>query len=77
MTEKVIFNMDTKLKSAAMKKATKQGLSLTTVLTLATQAYVDDALIVGAFEAELAAGREDIKRGRVIPMEKVFKSLNL
>ncbi|OHA88640.1 MAG: hypothetical protein A3C70_03520 [Candidatus Zambryskibacteria bacterium RIFCSPHIGHO2_02_FULL_43_14] len=47
MTEQVIFKIDKKLKEQAMKKAKREGLSLSVVLKSAARAYVDDEFKVG------------------------------
>ncbi len=72
MNTKIIFNTNKKLKEAAMKKAQKQGLTLSAVLNLATQAYVDDTLTVSLFERDLAIAREQIRQGRGIPAQEVY-----
>lgn len=41
MTTQVIFKIDSKLKEKAMKKAQNEGITFSSVLKLATQAYVD------------------------------------
>lgn len=47
MTTQVVFKIDDKLKKKAMKKADQEGLAFSTVLKLATQAYVNGDLEVG------------------------------
>jgi antitoxin component of RelBE/YafQ-DinJ toxin-antitoxin module len=47
MISQVIINVDTKLKSEAMRKAKKQGLPFSSVLKLAIKAFVDGRLNVG------------------------------
>jgi len=47
MTSQVVFKVDQKLKTQAMKKAEQEGITLSTVLKLATQAFVDGDLAVG------------------------------
>ena len=46
MSSQVIFKVDKKLKEKAMKKAQNEGIAFSSVLKLATQAYVDGALSV-------------------------------
>ena len=46
MPSQVIFKVDKKLKEKAMKKAQNEGIAFSSVLKLATQAYVDGALKV-------------------------------
>lgn len=77
MTTKTIFNMDSALKKKAMKKAREDGLSLSAVLNLALRAYVGGGLRVGAFERSLASGLADVRAGRVISQEDLFKELGL
>lgn len=77
MTTKVIFNTDSKLKAAALKKARGQGMTLSAVLNLATRAYVDNRMEVDVLGQMIERGREDIRRGRVISQEELFKRLGL
>ena len=65
--------MDANLKRLAMKKAKHQGMTLSAVLNLATKAFVGGELRIGAFERDLLEAREDIKAGRIISQEKLFK----
>jgi antitoxin component of RelBE/YafQ-DinJ toxin-antitoxin module len=48
MTTQVIFKIDKKLKDQAMKKAQNQGIAFSSILKMATQAY-----IVGDLELQL------------------------
>lgn len=77
MTTKVIFNIDKKLKESAMKKAKRDGLTLSAVLNIATRKYVDDDLKIALLESELELAREDVRRGRTIPAEEVYRRLGL
>lgn len=77
MNVKVIFNTNKKLKEAAMSKARKEGLTYSAVLNLATEAYVNDRLKITAFQRDLAIAREQVRRGKTIPMEEVFKKLGI
>jgi predicted transcriptional regulator len=77
MTTKTIFNMDTKLKKAAVRKARKQGVTLTMALNMATRAYVQDRIRRTTIERDIEEGLEDIKSGRVISQEELFKKLRL
>jgi antitoxin component of RelBE/YafQ-DinJ toxin-antitoxin module len=54
MNTTVLFNIDKKLKTAAMRKARSQGMTLTAVLNIATQAYVNESLQISAFERDIA-----------------------
>ena len=69
MNTKIIFNTDRKLKDAAMKKAQRQGLTLTAVLTMATQAFVDGEISVDIVARDIARGREQIRQGKTIEGE--------
>jgi len=69
--------MDTKLKKAAMRKARKQGVTLTMALNMATRAYVQDRIKRTTVERDYEEGLEDIKLGRVISQEELFKKLRL
>lgn len=73
----MIFGISSSLKKAAMHKAQKHGLSYATVLKMATQAYVDGTLAIGAFDARLAQSVEDVQRGRTYTTAQVRKKLNI
>lgn len=73
MTTTIIFNTDPKLKKAAMQKARKQGITLTTVLNLATRKFVDDELEVDIIARDIAEARN----GQLIPAAKVYKQLGI
>ena len=77
MTSKTIFNMNTQLKKAAMKKARQQGWTLSAMLNFATRAYVEDRLSMEMLDPELARGLDDIKYGRVIPLEEAERRLKI
>ncbi|OGG69923.1 hypothetical protein A3F27_02000 [Candidatus Kaiserbacteria bacterium RIFCSPHIGHO2_12_FULL_53_13] len=77
MTTKVIFNTDKKLKAAAMKKARGQGMTLSAVLNLALRAYVDNRMEIDVLGQMIERGHEDIRRGRTIPAEEVYRRLGL
>ena len=47
MNTQVIFKIDKNLKNQAMRKAQNEGISFTTILKLATKAFVDNELNVG------------------------------
>jgi antitoxin component of RelBE/YafQ-DinJ toxin-antitoxin module len=46
MTSQVIFKIDKKIKDQAMKKAQGEGIAFSSVLKLATQAYIGGSLNV-------------------------------
>jgi antitoxin component of RelBE/YafQ-DinJ toxin-antitoxin module len=50
MTTQVIFTIDKKLKYEAMRKARSFGLPFSSVLNLATRAFVDGKINVGVVE---------------------------
>ena len=77
MTSKTIFNMNTKLKKAAMKKARSEGWTLSAVLNLATRAYLEDRLRMEILDPELAQGLDDIKHGRVVSQEEMERQLEM
>ena len=78
MTSKTIFNMNTKLKKAAMKKARAEGWTLSAMLNNAARAYIEDR-----FELEILPNypklvkliRKDIAEGKMIPWEDVKREL--
>ena len=77
MNTKIIFNTDKNLKVAAQKKARKQGLTLSAVLNLATRAYVDNDVTVKIIARDLAKAREEIRQGKGIPAEEVYRRLGI
>lgn len=73
MVSQVIFKIDKKLKQEALKKAQKEGMAFSTVLKLATKAYVEGELGISltppekfnaATRRELRQALKDIKAGR-------------
>jgi len=77
MTTKVIFNIDAKLKEAAMKKAKRDGVTLSAVLNIATRKYVDNQLKIALFEAEMEEALKDVREGRTVPAEVVYQRVGL
>lgn len=77
MTTKTLFNMDSTLKRDLMRKAKKEGLTLTSVLNIAARAYVANRLKITALERDIEEGLDDIRNGRTRPMKEVFKGLGL
>ena len=69
--------MDSTLKKEAMRKAKKEGLTLTNVLNIVTRAYVADRLKISALERDIEEGLADIRAGRVRPAEEVYKRLGI
>ena len=52
MTTQVIFTIEKSLKEQAMKKARSFGLPFSSVLNLATRAFVDGKINIGVIENE-------------------------
>ena len=52
MTTQVIFTIDKKLKNEAMRKARSFGLPFSSVLNLATRAFVDGKMNIEMVDAE-------------------------
>ena len=81
MVTRINFNVDKKLKAAAIKKAKRIGLSLSTVLGQATRAFVEEDFQIGFFGPDLlddiAQARDDIKHGRVTSHDNLIKELHL
>lgn len=75
MTTQVIFKIDDKLKAQAMRRAKNDGMPFSSVLKLATQAYVNGSLDVELVpqlrpnrktRALLARAERDLKSGKNI-----------
>ena len=73
MTTQVIFTMDKDLKQRAMKKARSFGLPFSSVLNIATQAFVDGKMNLGITQTETLNAKtrrelikisKDIKEGK-------------
>ena len=73
MTTQVIFKLDKKLKDKAMRKAQTEGVALSSILKMATKAFVEGELNVGLvreerFNAktrkEIDQALKDIKSGK-------------
>ena len=64
MTSQVIFKVDKTLKHQAMKKARREGIAFSSVLKLATRAFVEGALDVGLVGIEKfnAATKKEVQR---------------
>ncbi|TSC67103.1 MAG: hypothetical protein CEO19_357 [Parcubacteria group bacterium Gr01-1014_73] len=77
MTTRAIFNMDSKLKSAAMKKARGRGLSLSAFMNLAARAFVAGRIDIDVLSEDLLKSRDDIRLGRVISQDKLFHRLGI
>jgi len=68
MQTKVIFNTSKRLKEAAMKKARAKGMSLSTVLNLATQAFVSDVIVIDVVASDIKEARSQ----KSIPANEVY-----
>ena len=77
MTSKTIFNMDTKTKKAVMRKAKKEGWTMSAMLNFAARAYLENRLKIEASDRDFEEGLADIRAGRTRPAEEVFKRLGL
>ncbi len=77
MTSKTLFNMNTALKKAVMKKAKKEGLTLSDVLNFSARAYIKDVIQVRIVDRDTAEALDDISHGRIISQEALFKKLGL
>ncbi len=71
MISQVVVNMDSVLKEKAMKKAKREGLPFSSVITMAIRAFVEDKFsigLVGDFNAktsrEIRQALKDIEKGR-------------
>lgn len=62
MNTKILFNTDKKLKEKAMKQAKKEGLTLSAVLNLALESYVNGRLEITMFDRDLALARHQFGR---------------
>jgi antitoxin component of RelBE/YafQ-DinJ toxin-antitoxin module len=77
MNTTVLFNIDKKLKTAAMRKARSQGMTLTAVLNIATQAYVNESLQISAFERDIAQARREVREGKSFTQEAIFNEIGI
>lgn len=73
MDTKVIFNIDKKLKTAAQKKASAQGLTLSAMLNFATRAYVDETIKIDVIAQDIARARNS----KSVPAEEAYRRLGL
>lgn len=77
MNTTILFNVDKKVKAAAMKKATKQGLTLTAVLNMSLRAYVDDDVIDVALARDIAKARKQVREGKFVTEAELRKQLGI
>ena len=69
--------MDSTLKKEAMKKAKREGLTLSDILNFSTRAYISGDIQVRIVSRDTAEALDDISKGRVISQEALFKKLGL
>ena len=60
-----------------MKKARREGTTLSAVLNFAAQAYIKNHLRIALIDPEFARGLDDIAHGRVISLEEAEKRLRI
>ena len=77
MTTNTIFNMNVTLKKAAMRKAKKEGLTLSDILNFSARAYINGDIQVRIINRDTAEALDDIAHGRTISQEALFKKLGL
>ena len=78
MNTRVIFNTDKKLKDAAMRKARRQGLTLSAFLNLATRAFVEDELELTVSEQKrLTRAQKEAQQGKFLTEEEVLRRFNI
>ena len=68
MNTTILFNVDKKIKAAAMKKAIKQGVTLTAVLNTALKTYI---------KAKPAEGEDILARDIARAMEQYHAGLGI
>ncbi len=78
MTSKTIFNMNTKLKKVAMKKARSEGWTLSAVLNNAARAYIEDRFeleILPNNPVQINRMKKEIEARRFITWKKIKQEL--
>jgi antitoxin component of RelBE/YafQ-DinJ toxin-antitoxin module len=76
MTTQVIFKLDKKLKDQAMKKAQSEGVALSSVLKMATKAFVAGDLNVGLVTEERFNAKTRKEMDRIMKDIKAGKNLS-
>ena len=71
MTTQVIFKIDKKLKDQAMRKAKDEGIAFSSVLKLATKAFVENQINIGL------VGEEVFNKKTRRELEKISKDIKL
>ena len=74
-TSKVIFNIPTKVKKAATQRAENEGLTLTSVLTQAAQAYGEGRISVAVVETPRL--RPEVARRLDRAVDDYYKGRNI
>lgn len=81
MTSQIVFNIDSKIKSKAMKRAKDAGVPFASFLKMATEAFAEGKYRVGIINTEtlntktareIRAARDDFKKGK--NLSPVFSS---
>ncbi len=75
MTSKTIFNMNTKLKKAAMKKARAEGWTLSAMLNLATKAYIDNRIGLATLDPAITQSLNELKLGQYVTHEELKRKM--
>lgn len=81
-TTRVLFNTTERIKTAAQKRAYKEGTDLTSILNQAMLLYAEgsfdpDDFLTKEDMVSIRRGLRDAKVGRVLSQEEVFKALHL
>lgn len=75
MTTQVIFKIDQKLKDLAMKKAQGEGMPFSSVLKLATRAYVEGQFDIGIVSNQIFNSKTHLEIARAL--EDITSAKNL
>lgn len=88
-TTRIIFNVDKKLKAKAQKVAEREGITLTSYLSLALSDFASGKKVLGIMEpffeeenatkADMKAieeAKKEFKEGKYITSEELFKKYN-
>jgi len=77
MNTKALINMDKKVKNAVMQKARRNGMTFTAVMNLVAKAYAEDRLEIDVLGEMIERSRKEIRAGKAIPAEEVYKRLGI
>ena len=69
--------MDTNIKKAAMKKARKEGSTLSSLLNFAAREYVNGNLSVSLIDHEIKEAMAAVRRGEYITHEELMRKYKL